>query len=74
MPNYNTAFRAKYPGKCDTCGEIVDEGDMIRVTDERTIVHAQADECSGEIPDAGEAWRSVPVCTLCWTQHRGECA
>ncbi|AER26357.1 hypothetical protein SEA_TAQUITO_65 [Mycobacterium phage Taquito] len=71
--NYSKPFRAKYPGKCETCGEAFDEGDLIRLTDDRATVHAVAGDCLGD-PAVDVNWTNVPVCTLCWTQHRGECA
>lgn len=67
------AFRAKYPGRCDRCDERIHRNDMIRVTDDEMVIHALADECIDDShrPVSGAA--EEPLCTECWTYHRGDC-
>lgn len=64
-------FSAKYEGRCRSCQEPIEVDDDIGYDDNDDIVCAECLGSGGFTPRA--APRPVPTCSVCGTQHPGEC-
>lgn len=53
-------FIAKYPGRCDNCGEMVEAGELATYEDDE-FIHA---ECAGVIRDTDRANPGNPLQTF----------
>lgn len=65
------AFPAKFKGKCATCGEPIEVGQMIRwvdVDESRKVEHVQCDPDSPFGLRAGER-----TCATCWLVKTNAC-
>ncbi|MFT9661137.1 hypothetical protein ACM0CQ_02660 [Mycobacteroides abscessus subsp. abscessus] len=63
-------FRAKHPGRCESCGERIDAGDRVRYTaDGDDLVHADCDDNADPFAFDDDA----KPCTDCFLVHAGEC-
>lgn len=51
-------FVARYPGRCDGCGERIHAGDEVKY-DDQDVIHADCDEST-------TVERPAVICPSCW--------
>jgi hypothetical protein len=58
-------FRAKYPGRCAQCEEVIEQGDLLDWTDDAQVVH---DGCIESVERNAFRLKPRETCPRCFTE------
>lgn len=72
MTTQTRAFRAKYPGRCDNCDDRIYRNDLVRVTEDELLIHANNEDCIYPYDLSADDIKE-PLCSSCWLYHHGDC-
>ena len=73
MTTQTKAFRAKHPSRCDRCDDRIYRDDLVRVTEDDLLIHANSEDCIDGHHTPVSGIKPEPLCSDCWTYHQGDC-